>query len=446
MQIKPISEIVRMEKFNYLPNYIVVAPTGNAKVPRDMFDAGRDFKFNLLQYRMNQFTQFTKWAVFCSQDLTGEVLKVLEEFTKCGNHFKYLTTPPDCFFVEKDTLKDWVDGMKKQLTKEHQAILCFTKSSKSSLISEVMDFNIPFLVEKLPLKAKLCNIYAHSLMHRLAACRNDHPWSIAELTESNPTVFGAFRFSKVGTQSYLSLVFSKNKMFTKFFQQITQLDEENINEQVKQFLISCNLLFKQKVVNTEFFALCYLTHDNKDQAMYGKVRQSLHKNLINFSPKSYALVESYPINSIELYPVTTRSVQEYKILTYRNFEEFYLSKKKAFKYFPECLSHDISKSGGLAFLLFSRRSYFSSAKGEINKYEVIAHHGIQSLEMIKRWVLERTVLLGNVDFLNPGKFWGLPAPVTHSLEIERVVKSGTQLSGEELVKRVNKFDHPLYYC
>lgn len=89
---------------------------GITKVPRDMFEAGKDFKYGLLQYRMNQFTQFSKWAVFCSQDLTGEVLKILEEFTKCGSHFKYINTAPDCFFVENDAVGDWVDGMKKQLT------------------------------------------------------------------------------------------------------------------------------------------------------------------------------------------------------------------------------------------------------------------------------------------------------------------------------------------
>lgn len=113
--------------------------------------------------------------------------------------------------------QDWVDGLKKQLTSEHQAIMCFTKNSKSMLVSEVLNFNIPFLVEKMPLKTKPDNFYSHGLMHRLAACRNDHPWSLAELTEPNPTVFGAFRLSTVGEHNYLTFVFSNNKMFTKFF-------------------------------------------------------------------------------------------------------------------------------------------------------------------------------------------------------------------------------------
>jgi pantothenate kinase len=66
--------------------------------------------------------------------------------------------------------------------------------------------------------------------------------------------------------------------------------------------------------------------------------------------------------------------------------------------------------------------------------------------MIRRWVLERTILLGNVEFINPGKFWGMPAPVIHGLEIERILKSVNQISSEELVKRINQYNFPLYYC
>lgn len=102
LSISASSKIVPMEYMSYKPHFVMVSPQGQSNMPRDMFDAGRKFKSECLDHRMNQFTQFTKWAVFCSEDLTNEVLAILEEVTKCGNHFKYFTTPPECFFVEKD--------------------------------------------------------------------------------------------------------------------------------------------------------------------------------------------------------------------------------------------------------------------------------------------------------------------------------------------------------
>lgn len=129
-------------------------------------------------------------------------------------------------------------------------------------------------------------------------------------------------------------------------------------------------------MNTEFLALCYLTSDSKNEKLYSQLKQALSKNLISLSPRSYALIETRKVESVELYPVTTRSVQEHKVLTYRNFEDFYSSKNKAFKYYPECLTLDISKDAGLNFLILSRRSYFSTEKGELNKFELVADMGL----------------------------------------------------------------------
>ena len=95
------------------------------------------------------------------------------------------------------------------------------------------------------------------------------------MTETNPTVFGAFRLTKHGDKQFLTFIFSKNKMFTKYFQQVTELKEQGLTEQVQAFLTQCSTLFKQKVVNMDFFALCYLTQDNKDQRFYQMVKQAI---------------------------------------------------------------------------------------------------------------------------------------------------------------------------
>lgn len=291
---------------------------------------------------MSQFTQFTKWAVFCSEDLTNEVLSILEELTKCGSHFKYLTTSPECFFVEKDQIQEWNDGLTKQINPNFELLICFTRMSKAQLANEVLGFNVPFIVEKLPVKEKVDSSFAHALLQRIAAARNDHPWTILELSEPNPMVFGSFGIIKHEGEVFLTFVFSCNKLFTKYFQRVCKIDLQNTDEQVSEFLASCSSQFKTKVVNLDFFAVCYLLHESKNDPVVSQIKSSIGKNMKSFTTQPFVFLEICPVRELELYYVTTRSVQEKKILTYRSFQEFYSEKNKAFKYSPDCLILDES--------------------------------------------------------------------------------------------------------
>lgn len=89
--------------------------------------------------------------------------------------------------------------------------------NRALLARHILGFNVPFVIEKLPIREKLDSRFAHTIMHRIAASRNDHPWTILELTEPNPMVFGAFNITKQGSDILLTFVFSCNKLFTKYF-------------------------------------------------------------------------------------------------------------------------------------------------------------------------------------------------------------------------------------
>lgn len=79
------------------------------------------------------------------------------------------------------------------------------------------------------------------------------------------------------------------------------------------------------------------------------------------------------------------------------------------------------------------------------RYQLQFQQGIQNPESIKRWVMDRTVLLGNLDFSNLGKFWGLPAPVIHAIRLEKLLKLSTAPITPQLISKINDFKYPLYY-
>lgn len=84
-------------------------------------------------------------------------------------------------------------------------------------------------------------------------------------------------------------------------------------------MTQCSTQFKTKVVNIDFFAVCYFLNDSKNEAAAYKIKSSIKLNMKCFTAQPFVFFEITPIISMELYYVTTRSVQEKKILTYRSF-------------------------------------------------------------------------------------------------------------------------------
>lgn len=115
-----------------------------------------------------------------------------------------------------------------------------------------------------------------------------------------------------------------------------------------------------------------------------------------------------------------------------------------FKYSPDCLILDESSGFEINFLVQSKKSLFSTS-GELYRYQMLFHQGSVNPESIKKWVIDRTVLLGNLDFANLGRFWGLPAPVVHTIKLERILQSATDSENQTLIDKINEFKYPLYY-
>lgn len=198
--------------------------------------------------------------------------------------------------------------MAKQINQSFELLICFTRMSKAELAREVVGFNIPFMVERLPIREKIDSNFAHTMLHKIAAVRNDHPWTILELTEPNPMVFGSFSITKHGSEVFLTLVFSCNKLFTKYFQRICKIDSEHTNEQVAEFLVACGSLFRNKVVHLDFFAVCYFLNDSKDDVIADLIKASIKQHMKNFTSQPFVFVEISSVKSLELFYVTTRSV------------------------------------------------------------------------------------------------------------------------------------------
>ena len=452
LKIDPEAEIFNFRRLDYYPEYGVVSPQGAAKIQRGLLEEDRFFEKTILEHRMNHFTKLTNWAVFCSKDLMDETTEMLQSLTERSDHFKYVNSTPECFFVKSDDFGDWREGLKNQLSDKFEFILCFTKANKLKISKILVEFGLPFLVENLPYEPKIEPNNMHKIFQRIAAAKYDQPWALGQLVESQPTIFAAIRISTIeGCGTVLSFVFSRNKFFTKFFQKALILhNDQDLQNRIETFFGKCGALFRTKVANADFFTLCYLGNDEnpENSDFYKKVKLVISEKFSALSSKGFCLIDVRRSHSVYVYPANHRSVANTRVMAYRSFKDFYESNNKLFKFSPQLLYMDLSQHAQIKFLLYSK--YLKdqeSRRGVVYEYECVKSENA-NLDLIRNWVLDRTILLSCVDFENLGRFCAVPAPLVYTISIEELLR--TCEGGEDLeelgglLKLVNNFKYPLY--
>lgn len=453
LEIEQKSEILRFVKPSFYPEYMMVNPQGPSKLQRNLSEKSQEFYYQVLQHRMASFTQFKKWAVFCSKNILESVMKILKFLTECGDHFKYLSTKPECFFVESDSEKDWKDGLKNQMNKEFELILCFTEKNENNIKKTLIQYGLPFLVKKIKEEENIDLYYAHRLIHKIGASRYDHPWTICQLNESQPTMFCSMSINYL-TQFDLftiTLVFSKNKYFTKYFQKIliiknerSEKFEENAENEVNIFLARIGKFFRLNVVDLDFKSICYIvSEEERDNSKCRKLRKIITKNFEKLSCGSYLILHVSKIENYEFCPAGNRSVKDIKVMSYRIFDDFYRSERSLFKYFPECQYYDYSAQKSIKFLLMSKNDYINkNSQGPVYRYFVISSKNVD-LEGSRKWLIDRTIMLSCVDFSTLEEFYGLPAVVVYAGKIVQLLGEVDEDFGG-FVDKLNKFKYPVY--
>ena len=112
-------------------------------------------------------------------------------------------------------------------------------------------------------------------------------------------------------------------------------------------------------------------NESADDPVANQVKAGIRKHIKCLTSQPFIFLEISSVKSLELYYVTTRSVQEKKILTYRSFQDFYTEKQKAFKYNPDCLLLDESAGFDVSFLVLSKRNYFVTSSGGFYRYKML---------------------------------------------------------------------------
>lgn len=453
LEIEKKSEILRFVKPDFYPEYLMVSPQGPSKLQKNLADSSQDFEYQALQYRMSQFTPFKKWAVFCSKGILEKVTSALKSLTECGEHFKYFSTKPECFFVESDSETHWKDGLKNQIKKDFEVVICFTQNNENTLTRILLNYSLPYVVKKLKENEKIDIYFAHKLIHRIGMARYDQPWTICQLGENQPTMFAALSINYIKKVDVFSIcfVFSKNKFFTKYFQKVLCVKnsgegfEDEVKKQVKVFFARVGKFFRLNVVDLDFRAVCYVSsNDEKYSEKCRMIRKTTTKYFEKLTCGSYVLIHVSKMENFEFCPAGNKSVRDVRVMSYRVFDDFYRSQKRLFRYFPECQILDFSSKGTVKFLIMSKLDNEKKLPhGPVHRYFVLSAKNFD-IEGNRKWVVDRTLMLGCVDFCDVEGYYGLPSVVVYAERIVRLLKSGRSEGFGEFVEMLNKFKYPVY--
>lgn len=244
--ITPSPFMMNMRTLDYQPDFELISPNGPSKIERNFLKKEYDFRDRVLQHRMNQFQSLKNWVVFCPQNCTEKAVQILTDLSTTGSHFKYFDSKPQCFFVDSESDKAWLEGFEKQIDSNFEFILCFTTRETSQICNNLLKS-----MEKLGIKNGIPSYFvnpnkiespnvvsSHELLMKMAAAKGDHPWVISQLVENSPTVIAAVNLFQVGDKVAVILLLSKNRFFTKYIQKsilVSGTTESERNEQLNGF-------------------------------------------------------------------------------------------------------------------------------------------------------------------------------------------------------------------
>lgn len=454
--IVPKPYMLTMASLPYQPDIELVAPTGIHKLQRNLCTTHDNFRNQALQLRMNQFSTLNKWVVFCPFEIREKAVEILTLLTQCAEHFKYFESAPDCFFVDYDTEDSWFEGIRNKINDSFDFILCFTRKRTKVIYSTLLKTfetlgikrGLPAIVTRLQIEDTPDLLSAHHMLMKMAAARGDNPWIASQLSENSPTlVCGANIFDCNGYLG-ITFTFSKNKFFSKYFCKVLLTSTNEKQERLKEidhFFKKCGSYFQEKVMsgNTsiEFPCLAYIKGGDSD------TRAEIARSLGYLGSKCLTVISVKPMKSLGIFPISNPSISESKVHTYRNFAAFFNSHNNKFRFDPQLLTVDLPCPPNSIKFLVLADSYIPERKGRHSYIFSLAYCQGVKIEYLTRWIYDKSVLLGmiNYDELNGHK--GLPAPLFYADKVSSLVMLDGGHNAKDIARGINNFnpEWALYY-